>query len=123
MIAARRIAQIDGQFNQIPGVRATLKIGARQVVEQHFKTSVEEIFPPPSQMREEFPLEVQHQIVNVVEFVNLGQLLTGSQQISQGAVFKPVPIELPFAARFSEPIHRQNQQDPIPAGSLHYSQF
>jgi hypothetical protein len=95
--------------------RIALKIGARQVVEQHLETGIEEVLPAFLQMAKERRFVGQQAIVALVEFVNLGQGKVFAQEVRHGAALEPMPVQPPFAARGNEPIATQRLENQIPA--------
>ena len=95
--------------------RVTLKVGARQVVEQHVKTRVEEVFPSRLEVSEERGFVSQELVVTDVKLVGLDQREVPPEQISQGAALKPLAVQAPFTPRIDEPVEAEGLEDQIPA--------
>ncbi len=56
--------------------------------------------------------------MTLIELVDLGHTRIGAQQIGQGALIEPLPMQPPFAARREQPIDHQYQQHLVPARAL-----
>ena len=104
----------EAAFVLVAKRRIGLKVRAGQVVEQHVELDVEQIPPTPDQVIEQRRLVFEQLVVTGVELVALGQARVGTQQIGQGALLKPVPMQPPFAARREQPVGDQHEQDLLP---------
>src|SRR5258708_4938073 len=99
-------------------VRGALKIRARQIVQEHVKARVEEVFPALLQMGKERLLMLQQPPVALVELVNLGQRKVFSEQIGHGASVKPLAVQAPLAARIDQAVSAKSLEHQIPAGAF-----
>lgn len=98
--------------------RIAFKVGAGEVVEQHFILRIEEIAPPLREMIEQRALMFEQQIVALVEMMLLSQTEVAAEQVRDRAVIKPMPVQSPFTARIDKPIKHQCLQHQIPTRAL-----
>ena len=98
--------------------RITFKIGAGQIVKQDFVFCLEEVAPASGEVVEEGAFMGQEFVVAGVEAVGIGQGEVAAQQVGDGAVVKPMPVQPPLGAGVDQAIERQGLQHQIPAGPL-----
>jgi len=95
-----------------------LQVRAGQVVEQHVVGGVEQVLPAPRQVIEQRPLMGKKKIQAPIQPMDLGQCVTGSQQVGHRAVPVPFPVQPPLTARIDQPIGCQRLEDQIPTRAL-----
>ena len=100
------------------GGRITFKIRAGQIVEEHLELCVEEIAPARGEMIEERRLVGHEFVMARVEAMNLRERKISAEQIGDGRVLKPMPVQPPLAPRIDEPVKHEGLQDLIPAPAL-----
>ncbi|NBR88274.1 MAG: hypothetical protein EBT61_22805, partial [Verrucomicrobia bacterium] len=93
----------------------SLKVRARQVVEQHLVGRAEEVAPLVAQVVEELVLERQDVIQRGVELVDLRQAEVAAQQVGQRGARKPVAMQVPLGAGGQQALGDQDLKDLIPA--------
>jgi hypothetical protein len=69
-------------------------------------------------MPEQRVLMRQQKIMTGVQFVDLGEIGFGAQQIAQGGIGEPPAVQSPLAARRDKPVCGQNEQHLVPATVL-----
>jgi hypothetical protein len=84
--------------------RRRLKIGAGQVIEQHFKLGTEQILPALAQMIEQCLLVLQQFVEAAIERMYLHQPIISAQQVSHRALLEPQPVQAPLAAGIDQPV-------------------
>ena len=94
--------------------RCRLKIGAGQIIKQHFETGPEQILPALAQMIEQRRLVLQQLVEATVESILLHQRIIGAQQIRHRALLEPQPVQAPLAAGIYQPVAHQRLQDVPP---------
>ena len=98
--------------------RIAFKIRAGQIVEQHLELRVEEVAPARGEMSKERRL-VRHELVMAfVKAMDFRERKVPTEQVRDGRVLKPMPVQPPLAPRIDEPVEHEGLQDLIPARAL-----
>lgn len=98
--------------------RIALKVGAREIVEEHFILRVKEVAPPLREVIKQRSLMHQQQVVACIKAVLLSEREIAPQQIRDRARIKPVPVQPPFGTRIDEAVEHERLQHEIPARAL-----
>src|SRR5215471_11184414 len=89
---------------ETPSFAWRAKIGAGQVIEQHFKLGTEQILPALAQMIEQCLLVLQQFVEAAIERMYLHQPIISAQQVSHRALLEPQPVQAPLAAGIDQPV-------------------
>ena len=98
--------------------RVTFEVSAREIVEEHFVLGLKERAPALREVIKERGFMVWKLVVALVEVMDFGKAEVPAQKVGQGAMIKPVPMELPLTAGANETIKRKHLEDLIPARPL-----
>lgn len=98
--------------------RVALEVGARQVVEEHLVTRVEEVRPAFAQMDKDRVLVLEQAVVPAIERIILGDTPVHAEQIGQRGGVEPVAVQAPLRAGRDEPVKHEHAQDFFPIGAL-----
>ena len=85
-------------------------VGARQVVQQHVEVRLKQLLPALPQVIEQSRLVLPDAVQAAIQAVLLGHGETRAQQISQGALVKPLPVQTELTARRHQSAHHQQLQ-------------
>ena len=85
-------------------------VGARQVVQQHVEARLKQLLPALPQMIEQRGLVLPDAVQTAIQAVLLRHREARAQQISHGALVKPLPVQTELAARRHQPAHHQQLQ-------------
>ena len=96
------------------GGRITFKIRAGQIVEEHLELRVEEIAPSCGEVIKERRLMRHEFVVAFVEAMDFRERKISTEQVREGRVLKPRPVQPPLAPRIDEPVKHEGLQDLIP---------
>jgi len=94
------------------------EVSARQIVEQDIEADAEEILPALGQMIKQRPLVGEHFVEAAIQRILLHQRIARTEQIAHGTLFKPQPVQAPFAAGIDQAVDHQRLQDVMPAGAF-----
>ncbi len=108
--AVAEAAQIGGI-----GGRIAFKIRAGQIVEEHFVLRLEEVAPAGGKVIKERRLVGYEFVVAFVEAMNFRERKIRAEQIGDGRVIEPMPVQPPLRTRINEPVEHEGLQDLIPA--------
>ena len=100
------------------GGRITFKIRAGQIVEEHLELRVEEVAPARGEMSKERRLMRHEFVMARVEAMDLRERKISAEQIGDGRVLKPRPVQPPLRTRIDEPVKHEGLQDLIPTRAL-----
>ena len=90
----------------------------RQVIEQDVEAGLEQRLPAFVQKREERPFMRQHLVQATIQRVAGDDPHRAVQQVPQGAVLVPVPVQTPLAARFEQLVAHLRLEHVQPARAL-----
>ena len=90
----------------------------RQVIEQDVEAGLEQRLPAFAQKREKCSLVLQHLVQATIQRVASDDPHRAVQQVPQGAVLVPVPVQTPLAARFEQLVGHLRLEHVQPARAL-----
>ena len=90
----------------------------RQVIEQDVEAGLEQRLPAFAQKREKCSLVLQHLVQAPIQRVAGDDPHRAVQQVPQGAVLVPVPVQTPLAARFEQLVAHLRLEHVQPARAL-----
>lgn len=98
--------------------RVTLEVGAGEIIEEDFEFGLKEGAPAFSEVVEEGGFVREDFVVALVEAVDFSEGKVGAQEVAEGTLVKPVPVEPPLAAGVNESVEDEGLEDLIPACAL-----
>lgn len=94
------------------------KRGARELVEEHFILGIEEVAPALGEVIKECALMHEQLVVTLIETMLFGEREVAAEQVRDGRVIEPMPVQPPFRTWINEAIKHQRLQHQIPASAF-----
>jgi hypothetical protein len=98
--------------------RITFKVSAGKILEQHLVIRVKEIAPARGEMVKERALVREQPVVARIKMMLLREAEIAAEQVGDGTVIEPMPVQPPLGTRIDEPVKHERLQDEIPARTL-----
>ena len=100
------------------GGRIAFKIRAGEIVKEHLVFRIEEVAPARGEMVEERRFMRHDLVVAFVKAMDLRERKILPEQVRDGRVIKPMPMQPPLAARIDEPVKARASAAPDPSACL-----